>query len=126
MGLKISTFKKGGQTFIDAYGKIGRIKYDNNSKIAQFSIQIFPTKADSNLITEFKTQWIIFEVGTDMIAQCYTRINNIISQTKVNILEQQNIIDTIVNNDNLKVQKINQLMYLKQTEILQLDGATEW
>lgn len=126
MGLKISTFKKGGQTFTDAYAKVSNVRYDNDSKIASFGIKVFVSKEDKNLITEFQNQWVRVVTGTDMVAQCYSRINTIITQTNANITAQQTVIDAIVNNDNLKLQKENQLNQMKETEILQLDGATEW
>ena len=53
MGLKISEFKKGGQTFTDAYAKVSNVRYDNDSKIASFGIKIFVSKEDKKLNKSF-------------------------------------------------------------------------
>ena len=126
MGLKISSFKKGGQTFTDAYAKVSSVRYDNDSKIASFGIKVFVSKEDKNLITEIQNQWVKAEAGTDMIAQCYSRINTIIAQTNANITAQQAVIDAIVANDNLKLSKESMLNQLKAMEVLQLADSVEW
>jgi hypothetical protein len=61
-----------------------------------------------------------------MVAQCYTKINTIISQTNARITALQAEIVATVENDNLKLRLENQLNQLKANEILQLDGAIEW
>ncbi len=126
MGLKINQFKKSGSTFTDTYAKISNVRYDNDSKIACFGIKVFVSKEDKNLITEIQNQWCKVEAGTDLVAQCYTKINTNISQTKVQIVVKQVAIDAIMDNDNLKLMKENQLNQLKSMEVLQLDGALEW
>lgn len=126
MGLKITTFKKGGQTFIDAYAKVSGVRYDNDSKIASFGIKIFVSKEDKNLITEIQNQWVRVVGGTDMVAQCYSKVATIISQTNTQIATLQTQIDAVVNNDNLKLRLENQLNQMKGSEVLQLDGAVEW
>lgn len=126
MGLKIQQFKKGGSTFTDAYAKVSGVRYDNDSKIASFGINVFPTKGDTNLITEIGHQWVKVVPGTDMVAQCYGKIASIITQTNAQIAAQQTAIDAIVDNDNLKLMKEHQLNQLKNMEVLQLEGAVEW
>ena len=126
MGLKILTFKKGGSTFTDAYAKVSGVKYDNESKIASFGIKVFVSKTDKNLISEIQNQWVKIEAGTDMVAQCYVKVNTIISQTNAQISAQQTAIDAITDNDNLKLSKESMLNRLKESEILQLEEAIEW
>jgi hypothetical protein len=126
MGLKISTFKKGGQTFTDAYAKVSNVRYDNDSKIASFGIKVFVSKDDRNLITEMLNQWVMVVAGTDMVAQCYIKVNTIISQINAQIANLETQITSTVDNDNLKLSMGYQLNQLKSNEILQLDGATEY
>lgn len=126
MGLKIAQFKKGGHTFVDAYAKVGNIKYDNDSKIAQFNIKIYPSKDDKNIIYEISNNWVRIVPDTDYIAQCYNKILISIAQIKSKIATQQALIDSITNDDNLKLKEEEILNGLKSMEILQLDGATEW
>jgi hypothetical protein len=125
MGLKIKQFKKGGQTFTDAYAKVGGVRYDNETKIASFGIKIFMSKEDKNLISEIPNLWVRVTPGTDMLAQCYARISTIITQTNAQITNQQAVIDAIVDNDNLKLMKESQLARMKENEVLQLEGSEE-
>lgn len=125
MGLKISTFKKGGQTFTDAYAKVSNVRYDNDSKIASFDIKVFVSKTDKNLISEIANQWAHITTGTDIIAQCYTKINTHISQLKTQILALVTANALILDNDNLKFQNENTISQLNESDLLQFDGAVE-
>jgi hypothetical protein len=126
MGLKISTFKKGGQTFTDAYAKVSSVRYDNDSKVASYGIKIFVSKADKNLITEIQNQWCKIVAGTDMVTQCYTKINTIIDQQKAQIakLIADNLL--IVDNDNLKLRNESTIIHLQDNELLQLTDSVEF
>jgi hypothetical protein len=126
MGLKISTYKKGGQTFTDAYAKVSNVRYDNDSKIASFGIKIYVSKEDKNLVTEIGNQWTKIVAGTDMVTQCYTKINTIISQQRTQIAKLENENALIIDNDNLKFRNENMIGQMKGNELLQLDGSVEW
>jgi hypothetical protein len=126
MGLKINSFKKGGSTFTDAYAKVGGVRYDNDSKIASFGIKIFVSKEDKNVISEIPYQWVRVTAGTDMVAQCYAKINTVIAQTNTQIANLQTQIDAVVDNDNLELSLEYQLNQMKGSEVLQLDGGLEW
>ena len=126
MGLKISTFKKRGQIFTNAYAKVGNVQYDNNSKTATYCIKIFVSKEDKNLIAEIQNQRVKIIAGTDMIAQCYTKIDTHISQLKAQIAKLETETAAIVDNDNLKFRNENQIALLKESEILQLENSVEW
>lgn len=123
MGLKISKFEKNGNTFTDAYAKVSGINFNNDTKIASFGISVYPSKVDKNLICEIKNQWVRVSSGVDMVAQCYTKINTNIDQLKNQIVTNQNEIDAIVDNDNLKLRKEQMNEQLKADDILQLEGA---
>jgi hypothetical protein len=126
MGLKIAIFKKGGQTFTDSYAKISGVKYDNDSKIASFGVKIYVSKEDKNLITEIGNQWAKINAGTDMVAQCYAKIDTLIAQQKSKITNLETETALIVGNDNLKLRNEHLLNQLKANELLHLDGSTEW
>jgi hypothetical protein len=61
-----------------------------------------------------------------MVAQCYIKVNTIISQINAQIANLETQITSTVDNDNLKLSMGYQLNQLKSNEILQLDGATEY
>jgi hypothetical protein len=126
MGLKISTFKKGGQTFTDAYAKIGNVKYDNDTKVASFGIKIFVGKNDRNLITEIHNQCVRLIVGEDMLKQCYLRINTLISQMKSQIERIESENSLIVDDDNLKLRNEGTIAQIKNAELLQLENSIDW
>ena len=123
MGLKINSFKKNGGVFVDAYAKVSGVNYNNETKIASFGISIYTSKTDKNLICEIKNQWAKINAGTDMVAQCYDKINSNINQLKNQIAANQIEIDSIVDNDNLKLRKEHMNVQLKADDLLQLDGA---
>ena len=124
MGLKISTYKTNGQEFVDAYAKVDNIRYDNNSKIAQFDVAVFPTKGSDNLIEKAATNWAKIESGTDMVAQCYTKLSQSISQmqTRITALEAEIAATEIASE---KHRKEFELRRLKANKSLQLVGV-EW
>ena len=126
MGLKISEFKKGGVTFTDAYAKVSSINYNNDTKIVSFGLSIYSNKEDKNKVSDITNYWVKAEAGQDMVAQCYDKINTIISQSNARIASLEAEIATIVDNDNAKYQKEVQLAQMKSAEILQLDDAVEW
>lgn len=126
MGLKILNFKKGGQTFTDAYAKVSGVRYDNDSKIASFGIKVYTSKEDKNLITEIPHLWAKIEAGTDMVAQCYLKINANISQTKNHITAKQAAIDATLDDDNAKLRLEFQLNQMLKNELLQFDEAVEF
>ena len=126
MGLTISIFKKGGQTFTDAYAKVSSVRYDNDSKVASFGIKIFVSKEDKNLITEIPNNWTKVVAGTDIVTQCYTKINTIIDQQKAQIdkLIADNLL--IVDNDNLKLRNESTIIHMQNNELLQLEDSVEF
>jgi hypothetical protein len=126
MGLKIAEFKKGGSTFTDAYAKVGNVRYDNDSKIANFGVKVLVSKEDKNEIAEMRDQWVKVAAGVDMVGQCYAKITTIIAQANAMIVARQATIDAIVDNDNLKLREENMLNQLKANELLQLTGGVEW
>lgn len=124
MGLKISTYKTNGNEFTDAYAKVDNVRYDNNSKIASFDVAIYPTKESDNLIEKEYNNWVKIEPGTDMIAQCYSKLSQSILQLKDRISElETEITSTDIQSD--KIRKEFELRGLKMNKSLQLVGE-EW
>ena len=123
MGLKISQFKKNGGVFVGAYAKVSGINYNNDTKIASFGLSIYSSKEDRNLICEIKSMWVKVIPNEDLVAQCYSKIQTNIEQTKNQILRKQIEIDSVVDNDNLKLRLESMLSNIKQDDILQFDGA---
>lgn len=126
MGLKISTFAKGGQTFTDVYAKVDDVAFDNDSKIASFGVKIYVSKTDKNLIASINGQLVRIEAGSDMIAQCYGKINSIITEKTAQIAEQQTAVDAITEDSVYKLILEKTLNQLKANDLLQLNGAVEW
>jgi oligoendopeptidase F len=126
MGLKISEFKKGGVTFTDAYAKVSNVNYNNDTKIASFGLSVFSNKEDKNKVSDFPNYWVKVSTGEDMVAQCYGKIDTMITQSKARIVTLEADIAAIEGNDSAKYQKEAQLAQLQSADILQLDGAIEW
>jgi len=124
MGLKISTYKVNGNEFTDAYAKVDNVRYDNNSKIATFDVAVYPTKDSNNLIEKISNNWVKVEAGSDMLAQCYTKLNQSITQFQTRITQLETEIPTIEIISE-KVRKENDLRKLKMNKSLQLVGV-EW
>ena len=124
MGLKISTYKTNGNEFVDAYAKIDNVRYDNNSKIASFEVAVYPTKGSDNLIEKASNNWVKIETGTDMVTQCYTKLNQSIVQLQSQITRIESEIATTENLSE-KTRKEFELRRLKMNKSLQLVGA-EW
>ncbi len=124
MGLKISTYKTNGNEFVDVYAKVDNVHYDNNSKIASFDIAVYPTKGSDNLIEKASNNWVKIEAGTDMIAQCYTKLNQSIVQLQNQITRIESEIATTENLSE-KTRKEFELRRLKMNKSLQLVGV-EW
>ena len=124
MGLKISTYKTNGNEFVDAFAKIDNVRYDNNSKIASFDVAIYPTKGSENLIEKAASNWAKIDSGVDMVAQCYTKLNQSITQlqTRITALEAE-IATTEITSE--KYRKEFELRRLKANKSLQLVGI-EW
>ena len=124
MGLKISTYKTNGNEFVDAYAKIDNVRYDNNSKIASFDVAIYPTKGSDNLIEKVVSNWVKIEAGTDMVIQCYTKLNQSVTQLQAQITRIESEIST-TENISEKIRKEFELRRLKINKSLQLVGE-EW
>ena len=124
MGLKISTYKTNGNEFLDAYAKVDNIRYDNNSKIASFEMAVYPTKGSDNLIEKATNNWVKIEADTDMVAQCYTKLNQSIVQLQSQITR---IESEIASTENIseKTRKEFDLRRLKMNKSLQLVDV-EW
>lgn len=126
MGLKILEFKTKGQTFDNAYAKIGSVVYDNENKLGTFDVNIFPAKGDSNLICKIDNQWCMVLPDLDIVAQCYNKIATTIMQTNARIAELQEQIESTTGDDNMKHRLQYQLKQTQESEILQLQGAEEF
>ena len=124
MGLKISNYKTNGNEFVDAYAKVDNVRYDNNSKIASFEMAVYPTKWSNNLIEKATNNWVKIEAGTEMITQCYTKLNQSIVQLQSQITR---IESEIASTENIseKTRKEFDLRRLKMNKSLQLVGV-EW
>ena len=126
MGLKIAQFKKNGNTFTDAYGKVSGVNYNNNTKIATFSVSIYPTKGENNLIHKFANYYTKVEPTDDILVKCYARIPSIIADIKAQIAEREARKLEIANDANKVLQVEAQIAQMKHNDFLQLDGAVEW
>lgn len=124
MGLKISNYKANGSEFIDAYAKVDNVRYDNNSKIASFDVAVYPTKGSDNLIEKAISNWVKIESGSDMITQCYLKLNQSIIQLQSQITRIESEITTTENLSD-KNRKEFELRRLKVNKSLQLVGE-EW
>ena len=124
MGLKISSYKVNGSEFVDAYAKVDNIRYNNNSKIASFEMAVYPTKGSNNLIEKPINTWAKLESGVDSTAQCYTKLAQIVSNTKSRIEQLES---EIANEEDgpEKFRKEMELSKLKTNNLLQLEGE-EW
>jgi hypothetical protein len=126
MGLKIAQFKKNGNTYTDAYAKIGGVNYNNDTKIATFSIAIYPSKDDNNLITQMTNYYTKVQPTDDIRVKCYARINGMIADLKAQIAEREARKLEIVNDQNKVLQVEAQIAQLLKSDLLQLDGGVEW
>ena len=124
MGLKISTYKTNGNEFIDAYAKVNNVHYDNNSKIASFDVAVYPEKDSDNLIEIAGNNWAKIESGTDMISQCYDKLNQSVTQMLSRITQLEAEIEE-TENISEKFRKEFELQNLKMNKSLQLVGE-EW
>ena len=124
MGLKISTYKTNGNEFTDAYAKVDNVHYDNNSKIASFEVAVYPAKESDNLIEKATNNWVKIEAGIDIVAQCYTKLNQSIVQLQSQITRIESEI-TSTENISEKTRKEFDLRRLKMNKSLQLVGV-EW
>jgi|GEM_PF-3960091 len=126
MGLKIAQFKKNGIVFPDAYAKILNVSYNNSSKIATFSIGVYPAKDDSNIIHKFTNYYAKIEPVDNVTVKCYNRISTIVANVNAQIAEREARKLEIANDENKVLAVDAQIAQLKASEILQLDGAVEW
>jgi len=73
MGFIINKYKKNGIEFDFAYASISKLEFDNNAKVAKFTIAIYSNKEDKNLINEINPPMVCkIEDGVDMLLQCYS------------------------------------------------------
>lgn len=122
MGLIIENYKKNGNDFVNAYGKVSKITYDNDTKIASFEIAIYPEKGSKNLIDTIKRQWGKIS-DKDVIVTCYEAIENSINSIKDQILQKEEAIELVVEGDPIRIQMEHILNGLNEDPILQLEGA---
>lgn len=121
MGLIIAKFKKNGITFENAYAKIDKISVDNNAKIASFSIAIYSSKEDKNLISKLDGMWLKPDESA-LLPQCYARISEITEAKLARITALTAEIEFEFD-ENEKIRKEAMLSTMQNDEILQLDGG---
>ena len=122
MGLIISTFEHQGNDFENAYAKIDRINYDNNTKIISFSLAVYKSKTDKNKIKDILDLWAKAEAGVDYSITCYNQLNAIIATKKASIAQLAiGIEDETDSREQLRLEALKAQM--ENNELLQFDGA---
>ena len=125
MGLNIAQYKKNGNTFTNAYAKVSGVNYNNDTKIAVFSVSVHPAKGETNTIQKFNDYYTKVESTDNVIVKCYSRIQSIISQIKAQIASLEAKKLEIVDDENAVLKIEAQIAQLQKNDILQLEGATE-
>lgn len=123
MGLIISKFVNSGVEFVNAYAKIGDVIFDNSSKIATFSVEFYNNSEKRNLIKKITGLYVVVNPGSDMIAQCYNRLNQFVTNQKSAIEMLTSDIDAEIDL-NKKYRLAQHLRSMEKSELLCLDGAT--
>jgi 2-keto-3-deoxy-galactonokinase len=122
MGLKISKYEKEGQSYTDAYTKVGNVQIDNNTKTAMFTVKVFDIKGGKEIDSLLGQR--ITLVGNDVLSQCYAQITKAVEMAKANVTKITAELEG-AKDDSEKQRKQFVLDRITKDGYLQLDGAVE-
>ena len=122
MGLKILSFKNKVIEFKNAFCKVDKLSYDNNTKIIAFNLAVYSNENCQNEIKKFSNLWAKSENGVDYTKTCYVKLNEILA-TKKAIITQVNLDIEAAVEDNEKLRLVAQKAQMENQELLQFDSA---